>query len=718
MSRNRFLQTNTGLTQNQIDDVSVRLSPLENKTDFITVTQAVNLDSIELQQASNTTNIGTKVSKTGHTANRLIVTSASGVLETSSDVSVAQLSTAISDIATNTSSISNTAVLDEDDMASNNPLRPPSQQSVKVYVEGKTDAVPTNTSNITAIGNGLLTAEGTIVTHTNNIATNLGNINSNDSDITAIKLKTDYISVSQAVDLDTIETQAGNSLQFGDVITPMGDITVGGGQGSYASEFKFRGNGLVGGTIYHATMKLPNVLGADITLTLPAATGSLQVEPSEGAFANGDKTKLNGIETYATADQSDAEIRALVASATDSNVFTDTYRDNIIDHTSTIADLVGDVAANTLQHTNTSYVVGQQVIEQAFMKLKTDRLTVTQAVNLDTMESNIVTNNAKNGISGTQTSNILANNAKNGISGTQATQLSTLNSHFGTSYTYSNWRIRNGAMGCFGSTINTATSTGSSSNAYLFLDTRDGSLPGNAGYVYPVLKTNFTNLYFAVRNVYAGYLQNVNVNNIDFTGQHQALPVDEVLFNNIDDYVGRIVISNGDVSSIVKDASDNYCIKTGKGGITINESIPRVVLCNTYKDKRVFGVISPEEEEENIKSMPNRSTEKHFSQGIFVSVVTGMPEDDNRLIINALGEGAIWVINSHGNITNGDYICSSDKGEGFGCLQDDDFLHNYTCAKATIDCSFDLASNDYECKEILVNGENLKIAFIACTYSF
>jgi len=52
--------------------------------------------------------------------------------------------------------------------------------------------------------------------------------------------------------------------------------------------------------------------------TLPAATTSLA-----GLQTGADKTKLDGIETSATADQSDAEIRAAVEAATDSNVFTD-----------------------------------------------------------------------------------------------------------------------------------------------------------------------------------------------------------------------------------------------------------------------------------------------------------------------------------------------------------------------------------------------------------
>ena len=40
-------------------------------------------------------------------------------------------------------------------------------------------------------------------------------------------------------------------------------------------------------------------------------------------FLAADHTKLDGIETAATADQTDAEIRAAVEAATDSNVFTD-----------------------------------------------------------------------------------------------------------------------------------------------------------------------------------------------------------------------------------------------------------------------------------------------------------------------------------------------------------------------------------------------------------
>jgi hypothetical protein len=56
-------------------------------------------------------------------------------------------------------------------------------------------------------------------------------------------------------------------------------------------------------------------------------------------------------------------------------------------------------------------------------KNKVDFLTVTQAVDLDTMESNIATNNAKTGITSSQASAITANTAKTGITSSQASAI-------------------------------------------------------------------------------------------------------------------------------------------------------------------------------------------------------------------------------------------------------------------------------------------------------
>ena len=61
---------------------------------------------------------------------------------------------------------------------------------------------------------------------------------------------------------------------------------------------------------------------------------------------------------------------------------------------------------------------------------------------------------------------------------------------------------------------------------------------------------------------------------------------------------------------------------------------------------------------------------------------------DLRAEINSVGEGAMWVSNFSGPVNAGDYITSSSI-PGYGMVQPDDFLRNYTVAKATTSCDFD-----------------------------
>jgi hypothetical protein len=188
-----------------------------------------------------------------------------------------------------------------------------------------------------------------------------------------------------------------------------------------------------------------------------------------------------------------------------------------------------------------------------------------------------------------------------------------------------------------------------------------------------------------------------------FTGFHRNYTDDELfdaenpeVFKN--SFIGCIVISSGkiktDYSAIEEEISEedeklNSSVEwksaIGKEGIFIEDALPIVKLSRVKKDKRVFGVVGD----------PTRSN-----------------NSKERLIINSVGEGAICVCNTNGNIENGDYIQSSDV-LGHGEKQDDDILHNYTVAKATIDCNFELNSPYYECIE---RPDGIRTAFIACTY--
>ena len=179
-----------------------------------------------------------------------------------------------------------------------------------------------------------------------------------------------------------------------------------------------------------------------------------------------------------------------------------------------------------------------------------------------------------------------------------------------------------------------------------------------------------------------------------FTAFHRCF-VDDELFDIDnpqefkDDYMGRIVVSTGTIKTHSSKINENneveWEIKTGKEAIIIEDAHPTVELSRKKKDKRVLGVLG-------LNTRNNSSPE--------------------RMIINSIGEGGIWICNSNGNIENGDYITSSDY-LGYGEKQDDDLLHNYTVAKATMDCDFELDNPLYNCIEI---QEGLRIAFIAATY--
>ena len=75
-------------------------------------------------------------------------------------------------------------------------------------------------------------------------------------------------------------------------------------------------------------------------------SGNLSVSATvDGRDVSADGTKLDGIESNATADQTAAEIRTLVESASDSNVFTDADHDKL-NNTVTNATHTGDVTGS------------------------------------------------------------------------------------------------------------------------------------------------------------------------------------------------------------------------------------------------------------------------------------------------------------------------------------------------------------------------------------
>ena len=214
-----------------------------------------------------------------------------------------------------------------------------------------------------------------------------------------------------------------------------------------------------------------------------------------------------------------------------------------------------------------------------------------------------------------------------------------------------------------------------------------------------VRSDNNLHWYYNSTSTPRAYLDNtVNVGDLDFTGQHRSLPQISKSVEDYIDKVGLIVSSLGIYTNLSSTSSFDKP--------TINEALPRVELSSIPYDKRVFGVISNTEDTGSIRK---------YHQGAFVTSYPKESGSDDRIIINALGEGAMWVSNYSGSLENGDYITSSPI-EGLGMKQDDDLLHNYTVAKITQDCSFNLSASNYNCIEFDWSGSTYKKAFVGVTY--
>jgi hypothetical protein len=181
---------------------------------------------------------------------------------------------------------------------------------------------------------------------------------------------------------------------------------------------------------------------------------------------------------------------------------------------------------------------------------------------------------------------------------------------------------------------------------------------------------------------------------LNFTGKHRCTMKS---FQTLEHLIGRIVISQGWYQNL-----------DDKNVIDMDEAIPVIELSTRRYDTRAFGVISDFER-------PGKT--RTYKLG---NMVLSHPKDassHDKVIVNSVGEGAIWVVNCNGNLQNGDLITTSHL-EGYGMRQKSKVIKSYTVGKITCDCSFELDSDIYRCQEFIQNGYVYRRAFVGCVYKF
>ena len=145
---------------------------------------------------------------------------------------------------------------------------------------------------------------------------------------------------------------------------------------------------------------------------------------------------------------------------------------------------------------------------------------------------------------------------------------------------------------------------------------------------------------------------------------------------------------------IVSVTGETQVRKIDGEGIGFSSTLPTVRLSPTSNDSKVLGVIISE------SPLP----EEHW-------YIDESVEGERFGIVNALGDGRVWVSDINGDIAAGDYITSSAIA-GYGQKQDDDLLHSYTLGKATENVDWSEVAETIE-----FNGHSYRAYPIAVVYT-
>ena len=242
-------------------------------------------------------------------------------------------------------------------MSSNSATRLPSQQSVKAYVDAEVAGVPVGDVTSVVAGTGL-TGGGTTGDVTVNVIGGTG-ITANANDI-AIDSSVTTLTGTQTLSAKTLTSPVLNTGVSGTAVKDEDNMSSNSAThlATQQSIKAYVDAEITGGATTNEAIQ--DVAGGmvtgntetGITVTYQDADGTIDfvvASQTDQNFTNADHTKLDGIENSATADQSNAEIRAAVEAASNSHVFNDADHTklNAIEAQADVTDSTNVVAALT-----------------------------------------------------------------------------------------------------------------------------------------------------------------------------------------------------------------------------------------------------------------------------------------------------------------------------------------------------------------------------------